>query len=131
MALNDLALVTLIQAKNYLRIDAAATYTWIATDVGNCGAEAYAELYNRNLGVIEAVTADLYFDDYVTAEYAIGDVRVLRSQPNADGINRDFGTRAPTNGRPYFGLVDECPVDDADYVSNEEDAGVAKEETYG
>lgn len=101
---------------------------------GNVDSSVYAELYETNIGVIDAVIADLYFDDYIKADLmppaVIGDVRVLRASPNADGINTDFNTREPTNSRPYFGLVNECPADDANYVSNEEDAGVDKEETY-
>ncbi|MBA7661331.1 hypothetical protein ES703_69346 [subsurface metagenome] len=85
------------------------------------------------IGIQDFVTALFYFDDFVADDVAslddIGDIRVVRSQPNADGTNQDFDTRVPADGRPYFGLVDECPVDDADYVARV--ATGDAEETYG
>ena len=73
---------------------------------------------NGYLGIKTAVTADLYFDDYIEGDATgndLGDIRVLRASPNAAGQYAEFDTISG------YTNCDEVPASDADYV---DDSGV-------
>lgn len=71
-----------------------------------------------------ALTADLYFDDYVSDDTDstndIGDIRVVRAQPSGVGTYNQYDISSG------FGNVDECPANDGDFVEDNQ-AGIARE----
>ena len=118
-----------------LSLDAANDTAKVYLDgVEECSSTTVSgDVLENWLGPQDYCTTDLYFDNYASDDVEsaddIGDIRVVRSSPDADGTNTDFDTREPTDGRPYYGLVDECPASDSDYVAQVATADA--EETYG
>lgn len=82
-------------------------------------------------GPQDTVTADLYFDNYASDDIAsandIGDIRVLRSSPNAAGNYAQFDT--VVGDTVHYAQVDECPASDSDYVQHA--ATSAAKDSYG
>jgi len=85
------------------------------------------------LGSAVSATTDLYFDNYATDDIAstddIGDIRVVRSQPNAMGTYTGEWQQVPSSTNHYE-KIDECPADDGDYTWAEAN-GTQLDESYG
>lgn len=80
------------------------------------------------LGILDSVTADLYFDDYSSDNTVSsddpGDIRVLRSSPNAAGQYAEFDTISG------YGNCDEVPADGATTIVDDSGVSAMHRETY-
>jgi len=118
-----------------LSLDAANDTAKVYLDgVEECSSTTISgDVLENWLGSQTACTADLYFDNYASDDIEsaddIGDIRVLRSQPNAMGTYTGKWQRFPASTNHYE-KIDECPADDADYTWADAD-GTQLDESYG